>query len=541
MKIGIVTKEKQYIFKTLLDTLGIFYEFIDEDSSDTYDLLISYGKTRGTRNSINIINSSCKEPSINWIKRADYTLPVFFSTSSNVHGQTIYHYSTNESAIVLLENGEAMQIVVGADIIASAHYLLSLSYEESEELKILCHERPIVTDYMFLLFELIKIFSKKLNLPVLHRWFWPKDEIFAVCLTHDIDIVKYWWLQSMLRAFEMLRSGEILKLCILSRKTLNSLIKGENPFLNFNRFVKLERACGFKSSFFFLTDGGSLRDVFRNYAATYSLSAVKKFIIKLKRMGWDVGLHGSFHSYNNFSKLRMEKKKLQEIIESPNFGMRQHFLKLDIPETWRIQEKCGFLFDCTLAHPSLPGFRGSFSFPFYPYDEANDRTLSILEIPLNIMDRTFTKYKRRANPVDVIEKFFHTVRKSTGLVTILWHNSSVDEGGFQGYFKTYKRILDLIKSNDGYGVSANELTEWWVRRRDLKLVNFESNAERTSWTFCSKWTIPYLTFKIYLPFKELQQTAVEGAENNIEYLNGLMTVKIQNISQNKLFSITIEK
>jgi len=52
----------------------------------------------------------------------------------------------------------------------------------------------------------------------------------------------------------------------------------------------------------------------------------------------------------------LEKNTLEEIIERGGYGCRQHFLKFEVPATWRIQEKAGFLYDTSLTFADHDGF-----------------------------------------------------------------------------------------------------------------------------------------------------------------------------------------
>ena len=94
---------------------------------------------------------------------------------------------------------------------------------------------------------------------------------------------------------------------------------------------------------------------------------MRDLLFELNSHGWEVGLHGSFHSFLDTEKLRNEKAALEQALKSPVIGGRQHNLNLKIPETWLNQEKAGLFYDTTLGYNDCLGFRWGISFPFRPY------------------------------------------------------------------------------------------------------------------------------------------------------------------------------
>lgn len=166
----------------------------------------------------------------------------------------------------------------------------------------------------------------------------------------------------------------------------------------------------------------------------------------------EIGLHGSFDSYNNLEMLAAEKEVLEAVVGAIR-GIRQHYLRFDLQSTWVIHEKLNFAYDTTLGFAEYEGFRAGFCLPFRPYHIEEDRPFDLLEIPLTIMDGTFSNTRYRGlNPEAAwqsVESLFSTVKRCGGCIALLWHNSHLDEFGHADYIDIYTRALKWIVENNG--------------------------------------------------------------------------------------------
>ena len=152
---------------------------------------------------------------------------------------------------------------------------------------------------------------------------------------------------------------------------------------------------------------------------------VKQAINKVSNAGAEIGLHAGYYSYNNQENINRQKGNLTKILKHGNFGCRQHYLRWKTPDTWRIQEECGLIYDTTLCFADHEGFRAGICHPFQPFDIKENRILNLWEIPLTIMDGSLFNY-RKLSPTEglsTIESYIETVKKLQGLLALLWHNS----------------------------------------------------------------------------------------------------------------------
>lgn len=154
-----------------------------------------------------------------------------------------------------------------------------------------------------------------------------------------------------------------------------------------------------------------------------------------------IGLHPSYAA--SFDKLRIvrEKKRLERRLQQPLSYTRHHFLRIRVPETYRILEKIGFKRDFSLGYAGMYGFRAStcHSFPFY--DVENDRVLKIKVHPTLLMDGTLNFYlkMRPEEALKVGKELVDKCRSVNGEFVMLWHNSSVNNryewAGWQPIFE----------------------------------------------------------------------------------------------------------
>ena len=161
----------------------------------------------------------------------------------------------------------------------------------------------------------------------------PAGKSFLVWLSHDVDRVY----KTLAHAFYYF---------IKNRKWhhLGHYFQGFNTYWNFEKIISLEAKHGVKSTFFFLNESMQAKWTdFKSFVLAkgrYDIRDPKivKTIKLLDARGWEIGIHGSYRSYNDRQLLKKEKEILEEILGHPIESIRQHYLNLTIPETWQIQK-----------------------------------------------------------------------------------------------------------------------------------------------------------------------------------------------------------
>lgn len=280
---------------------------------------------------------------------------------------------------------------------------------------------------------------------------YPEGHPFTICLNHDID-----------RVFQTVSDKGILMARWLRRDSgvtdWRSFISlnPKRPFCNFKTIAAIEQEYDATSTFFFLaTDSGKPEH-------SYTIEDLGSEIGEIIDMGAEVALHGGCTSYRSPVEIEKAKGRLERVTNRRVLGYRNHFLRFSVPDSWKYLAQAGFLYDSTQGYADTMGFKGGLCHPFTPYDPAGDGFISILEIPLTIMDTTWFHHLR-LSPEEAwlrIKTIVDIVEDNRGVATLLWHNDS-----FIGEPATlYRRILEYASERDAWLTNSLELAQWWTRQ-----------------------------------------------------------------------------
>ena len=228
---------------------------------------------------------------------------------------------------------------------------------------------------------------------------WPNDHKFAVCLSHDVDSLAINYvighirrLQTKWPIFSILpHEGQALieKFLLRLQYDLSPLdIDLLGPWLD------AEEQYGYRSTFFFFPDQPNRyhnRDgrIYRHKDRVRFLGTVitvAELMQELQKRGHEIGLHGTYHSYDDAEELKRQKEQIELSLGKEIFSVRQHHVHFHLVRTPKAQSQAGFQYDSTMGSNYLVGFPYGIAWPFYMHDFENDVSLPILQIPLHIQD-----------------------------------------------------------------------------------------------------------------------------------------------------------
>ncbi len=455
--------EKKYTFDLIFSTLGINYEFLENKNQiRDNDLVICYSsifekkfanKFIWIKESKNLFNKYYlkSEPQYN-VKKLD--LEKNIKSIKNI----ISIFSNEDKLLDNKDNG----IYLYADIISDIFFMVT-RYEEviSEDKdnherflleKSLAYkykflDRPIVNEQIELILSLLKSIDEKIEKK---KRFGNKEFIFF--LSHDIDsIFKY--KDKFIRTIgvKILREKNIGS-SIEAIKNYFKVIKNKDndPFWKFNYLLNIEEQNNISASYYFMSGGETGKDNYYNI----NNKVLKDIFKRIKSNSSEIGIHGSYNSYNNSEILNNEKSKIDKF--STVVGIRQHYLRFIVPNTWNIQEKCNLKYDTTLGYAKYAGFRAGICTPYKPFDVLNKRVINILEIPLIVMDGTISEEQymglKPQEAKEYVKELINKIIDVNGIFSLLWHNSSLDENSF------WKEWIEVYEDIVGYCISKNALS-----------------------------------------------------------------------------------
>ena len=278
---------------------------------------------------------------------------------------------------------------------------------------------------------------------------YPDDQPFAVCLTHDIDVVYRSALSKGYAALSALKNGDLAKALASARQARSKRL----PFCNFREIMALEEEYGARSSFYFLALAPGDQDY------TYDVRDFEEEIGMIADAGWEVGLHGGHRAYCDPHALAAEKQRLEAVLGRPVVGYRNHYLRFRVPETWEHLSRAGFRYDATFGYADCVGFRNGMCHPFRPYDLQAGREIEILEIPLAVMDCTLDAYMRldAGRAWEVTRHLIDATERCHGVFTLLWHNTYMEGERL----KFYEKILRYCQEREAWMTSGEEISALW--------------------------------------------------------------------------------
>ena len=192
------------------------------------------------------------------------------------------------------------------------------------------------------------------------------------------------------------------------------------------------------SKFFFITKKRHEQDFQYDLKSKIFRILLQNIIIR----GHEVGLHGSYLSYNKKKFLYEEKLILENIIKSEIYQNRQHFLRFEVPKTWSILDELGIKEDYSLGYAEKPGFRAGTAIPFKAFDLNKSICLDIKEYPLicmenSLLDQSYLGLSYN-DAFNYIDKLVKKIKIFGGNFTLLWHNHFLISDEQK---KLYKQIL----------------------------------------------------------------------------------------------------
>ena len=257
-----------------------------------------------------------------------------------------------------------------------------------------------------------------------------------VALTHDVDRTSKSY-QCITHGLRALKKGD----AATALYHLKSWRQRHEVYWNFDDILEIENHYGVKSTFFFLIESLHFQllqpKTWKLALGRYDVHEprIRETIKYLDQNGWEVGLHGSYASYNNLSLLKQEKQILEGILGHTVTGIRQHYLNLN-DQTWKLQQKAGFHYDASWGYTRAIGYKDDKVKPFHPFND------SFKVFPLPVMDSC---YMNTPNRLDVLHRIIETTMEKDGVLVVNWHSNNYHEKEFPWWKEAYIEIIETCR------------------------------------------------------------------------------------------------
>lgn len=418
-----ITNRQRYIFKTIFtDVLVTDIEITDnQEHFESFDgAKINY--------STNQLNSGiffqCSS--------------ILFETGINDQNISVFEFEENKCFFSVGRDS-----VFPFDPFAASFYLISRYEEYLPHIKDE-HERFVASESLalqhnFIEDPLVNIWANRIALEIEKHYpnFKFTERKFEFVSTLDIDNAYAYKNKGFLRiAGGLLKSfpqgtfSERLK--ILSNKELD-------PYDTFDYQNEIHKAHNIKPTYFFLLGDYGVND--KNIPVKN-----KQFQSLIKSLAdyYTIGIHPSYASNQNTETLQKEIRRLQDITHRNTSKSRQHFLKLNLPGTYRNLIDNDIIEDYTMGYAEVSGFRASICSPYYFYDLDTEITTKLKIVPFSIMEATL-KYYNKLSAEDALIKIkalMQKVKTVKGTFVSVWHNESLsDKDIWKGWKMVYEEML----------------------------------------------------------------------------------------------------
>jgi len=363
------------------------------------------------------------------------------------------HVEAFEDTKAFFQLGNPQQSCVPYDLFAAGFYMVSryeeyLPFVKDQYGRFPAQESlafrngflslPVVNHYAQIIKNRIKELYPRLTFP---------DRKFEFIPTYDIDSAYAYLNKGFIRNMGGLMRSliELDFTAFLERLQVITTLKPD-PFDTYAWLDELHKKHDLHPIYFFLV--GDYDEYDKNISI--NISAFRDLITSIADTA-EVGIHPSYASNSDESKLKKEIDSLSQILKRDIRKSRQHFLKLEMPDTYQRLPDFGITDDYTMGFATQPGFRAGICIPYYFYNLETENKTTLRIHPFAMMDATFNYYHNlspRQFP-DAVYPIIDEIKKVNGRFISLWHNNSLsDEKEWAGWKKVYEDMVNYVLTGE---------------------------------------------------------------------------------------------
>jgi hypothetical protein len=267
-----------------------------------------------------------------------------------------------------------------------------------------------------------------------------KPTTFVYQPTYDIDIAYSHLYKGATRiAGAYLRA--LLRMDVKQLKERTEVLKSKqkDPYDSFRWLRQLHSAYGYKPVYFVLAaEKTTLFD--KNIKLQHP--AMMRVVRNLAKEGV-VGMHPSYYS-DKVSVLANEQEQMAKAAEQQITQSRQHYIKVKLPDTYRLLLQRSITDDHSMGYGSHFGFRAGTGASFIWYDLLKEEVTSLRVHPFCFMDTT-AHYEQKMNVQDAFTRLHamaQVLEQSGSVLVTVFHNFSLGTAReWKGWRHAYESFL----------------------------------------------------------------------------------------------------
>jgi hypothetical protein len=422
-----------YIFSTLLSAIGVNVSFTSDKIffQESLQPKINYSFWRITPDEL-------------WIQPAN----LLFETEIKEQQIVCFDYNASK-AFFKTSDGD-----FPFDMFAASFYLIS-RYEEYLSHKQdmygrYAHENSVAYNQNFLQLPLVNLWMKEFGKTLVNKS--PSLTLhptpFTFLPTYDIDIAYSYLNKGLARNL-----GGFIKTMwgsewALVKERMNVLFgEQQDPFDSYQWLDELHTSLQREPLYFFLV---AAKNKAYDKNILPSEQAMKQ-LIKHHSDRYNIGVHPSWQSGDKEELLKEEIKMLEKISGRKISKSRQHYIRMNLPETYKSLVDAGIAEDYSMGYGSINGFRASYCLPFFWYDLQKEETTNLTIYPFCYMDAN-SYYEQRYTCEEALKEMDHyykITKEVNGLFVSIWHNHFLGtDKMFRGWRETYRTLCENLDLSD---------------------------------------------------------------------------------------------
>jgi len=295
-------------------------------------------------------------------------------------------------------------------------------------------KRPLINEWVNHLKNILTVIFPEFN---------PPDQKFGFQLTFDIDSAWAYKNRGVLRSLGgYYNSAKRLSVNELVDRTLVLTNLRPDPFDTFDYILNICNQYNTHPVFFILA--GKFGRYNKNI---HPENLVFRNLLKRIVQQGEIGIHPSYESFDDASVYKNEIHILSQITEKAIVKSRQHFLRMRLPDTYRILIREGITEDYSMGYAGSTGFRAGTCSPFYFYDLPAETETKLKIFPVSIMEGTLKDYMKLEpdEAIESVQKVIHQIKMVNGTFIPLWHNESLsDKGKWKGWRRVFEEMMKLV-------------------------------------------------------------------------------------------------